>query len=200
MKPILFNTEMVRAILEGRKTVTRRIVKPQPTYSPRDGFSYKGRAYGTDLPPTVKGAGYNLRCAAPYKVGDVLYVRETWNWYRAIDNKKMFIYRADYGEEHKKGYWKPSIHMPKAAARIFLKVTNVRVERLQDMTKEDALKEGINPKLCVNLAHALGKFKTLWNYTINKDQKESYSWEANPYVWVIEFEVITKEEALKYEQ
>lgn len=78
MKPILFNTEMVRAILEGRKTVTRRVVKPQPVYNPNDGFTWKGAAYGTDLPPTEKGATYNFRCAAPCRPGDILYVRETF--------------------------------------------------------------------------------------------------------------------------
>ena len=78
MKPILFNTNMVRAILEGRKTVTRRVVKPQPVYNPNDGFTWKGAAYGTDLPPTEKGATYNFRCAAPCRPGDILYVRETW--------------------------------------------------------------------------------------------------------------------------
>ena len=78
--PILFNTDMVRAILDGRKTVIRRCIKPQPIYSKHDGFSWKGYAYGTDLPPTIKGAAYNFRCAAPFQSRDILYVRETWNY------------------------------------------------------------------------------------------------------------------------
>lgn len=90
IKPILFNADMVRAILEGRKTVTRRVIKPQPTYSQRDGFTWKGGAYGTDLPPTIKGAAYNFRCAAPYQPGDILYVRETW-----LDYAGRFMYKAD---------------------------------------------------------------------------------------------------------
>ena len=224
MKPILFNTEMVRAILEGRKTVTRRVIKPQPTYSPRDGFSYKGRAYGTDLPPTIKGAGYNLRCAAPYKVADVLYVRETWcelskldDFEEIIEDTEEYYYRADGsnptpynyfiidGERRDYPKWKPSIHMPKAAARIFLKVTGVRVERLQDMKLTDFFAEGVKNMCdscnmfpfdkcdtCDREAFTKMCFMALWNSTIKPDQLEYYSWEANPYVWVIEFERIDK--------
>ncbi|MBE5932959.1 MAG: hypothetical protein E7263_06045 [Lachnospiraceae bacterium] len=195
MKPILFNTEMVRAILEGRKTVTRRVINPQPTYSPRDGFSYKGHAYGTDLPPTIKGAAYNLCCAAPYKIGDVLYVRETWGDY---GDGTPLLYKADYPDDattykHDDDIhicdlpkWKPSIHMSKAAARIFLRVTSVRVERLQDIDTADDqefFKEGTADK------HS---FIELWNSTV---KNESQGWYGNPYVWVIEFERIEKSEA-----
>lgn len=208
MKPILFNTEMVRAILEGRKTVTRRVVKPQPTYSPRDGFTWNGAAYGTDLPPTIKGAGYNLaRCVAPFEVGDILYVRETWHKYIKRVGKgetcrlqEFYGYRASIANsEDASEPWKPSIHMPKEAARLFLRVTDVRVERLQDMDKDDFWKEGIKSycdvctveATCINcLEQAEEEFKQLWDSTIKKDQAECYSWSANPYVWVIEFEVV----------
>ena len=84
--------------------------------------------------------------------------------------------------------WKPSIHMPKEAARIWLKVTDVRVERLQEMDKTDALKEGIDPRLCLNLSHALTKFKKIWDSTIKKSDLDIYGWDADPWVWVIEFE------------
>lgn len=231
MKPILFNTEMVRAILEGRKTVTRRVIKPQPTYSPRDGFTWKGGAYGTDLPPTIKGACYNLRCAAPYQVNDILWVRETWlkaddgYYYRADETPHSKRQREEYGYK-----WKPSIHMPKEAARIFLRVTGVRVERLQDITEEQAEAEGIrgytkDGKLYKYAASidwwsefhykhrkifkgnwwqdmprtAKEAFHHLWNSTLGrKDTPEWYAnnWSGNPYVWVIEFEVISKSEAL----
>lgn len=107
--PILFNTEMVRAILDGRKTVTRRVIKPQPIYNIGSGFNWKGYAFGTDLPPTLEGAAYNFQCAAPYQPGDILYV-------------------------------------PKEAARIWLKVTDVRVERLQDITDKEAGREGTQPQ------------------------------------------------------
>lgn len=227
MKPILFNTEMVRAILDGRKTVTRRVVKPQPTYSPRDGFTWNGYAYGTDLPPTIKGAGYNLCSAAPYKVNDILYVRETFfqavGHYLDVSGESVsytypiFEYLAD--GKHTKGHWydkqqsyymvkRPSIHMPKEVARIFLKVTGVRVERLQDMKIEDCEREGLED-LCKGCAELflcdgcmyeggiIGHFEKLWDTTIKKDQLQYYSWDANPYVWVIEFEVIDKAAALK---
>jgi len=209
MKPILFNTEMVRAILEGRKTVTRRAIKPQPTYSPRDGFTWNGGAYGTDLPPTIKGAGYNLRCVAPYKVNDILYVRESW-----VELSSGYEYKAD-GEtiDHLGNYikWRPSIHMPKEAARIFLKVTDVRVERLQDITEEQATKEGCKAgsfefKGAVwgqddtDEWTAIDDFSNVWQSTIKKDQFNKYGWKSNPYVWVIEFEKLefnSMEEALK---
>ena len=199
---------MVRAILEGRKTVTRRVVKPQPQSKYKYKLGYiidstdknnEGRyAFGT-----YEYGGQCCYAKPPYKVGDVLYVRETWTDWSCTEcdgdcisdngitcTAPKYLYKAD-GAEISKG-WKPSIHMPKAAARIFLKVTDIRVERLQDMTKEDALKEGINPKLCVNLAHTLTKFKKLWDSTIKPDQLKYYSWEANPYVWVIEFERVDK--------
>lgn len=221
--PILFNTDMVRAILNGRKTVTRRLIKPQPTYSPCDGFSWKGRAYGTDLPTTIKGAAYNFRCAAPYKPGDILYVRETWgtynrNWWEA----DYFMYRADYTDgattyTHNDGVvcdlpkWKPSIHMPNEAARIWLKVKDVRVERLQDITEEQAYMEGTDPwdEACYENngwhptlldpdsggnPNIIDGFYKLWNSTIKKSDLDRYGWDANPWVWVIEFELCEKPE------
>ena len=196
---------MVRAILEGRKTVTRRVVKPNQFIgiAPDDVRNKTPDGFIKNKPllfkPYCDMSDKELVSSiykSPYNVGDVLYVRETWALESESENyvtgekSTIFAYRAD--PFNRNGNWKPSIHMPKDAARIFLKVTSVRVERLQDMTKEDALKEGINSKLCVNLAHALTKFKKLWNSTIKHDQLECYSWEANPYVWVIEFERIDK--------
>lgn len=226
MKPILFNTEMVRAILEGRKTVTRRVVKPQSknacgfyvTIRTSDG-AFMG-VYDYDENEKM----FDNSQTPPACVGQVLYVRETWtDWSCAecdgdciSDNgigctAPKYLYKAD-GAEINKG-WKPSIHMPKAAARIFLKVTGVRVERLQDMKLTDFFAEGVK-NLCdscnmlpFNKCDTCGReaftkmsFMALWDSTIKPDQLKYYSWEANPYVWVIEFEVITKEEALKYEQ
>lgn len=108
--PILFNTEVVRAILDGRKTVTRRLIKPQPTYDKSGGFNWKGNIYGTDLPPTLKGAAYNFQCAAPYQPGDILYVRETYkknmDGYSGIDFGG-YIYKADcrsgFGDMYNRG-------------------------------------------------------------------------------------------------
>lgn len=195
-KPILFNTEMVKAILEGRKTVTRRLIKPQPTYSPIDGLSWKGYAYGTDLPPTKEGAAYNFLCKAPFKLGDILYIRETWSEWT-----DGYVYRAWLGPFPQPGKasvmkWHPSLHMPKEAARIFLKVKNVRVEQLNDMNLDDFLNEGITlrPEAFNDPENAYWQakdaFSFLWNSTINKSDIALYGWDASPWVWVIEFEQI----------
>lgn len=234
MKPILFNTEMVRAILEGRKTVTRRVIKPQPTYSQNSGFSWKGMAYGTDIPQTFKGAVYNFRCAAPYKVNDVLYVRETFCWcpcwdcgndtlrgcrdktadkFYNTDRKEWgcYGYKASFEDDEQPfDKWKPSIHMPREAARIFLKVIGVRVERLRDITNEQILAEGIDKKQIENRMSQMPEpvdeweracytleWADLWDSTV-KDK--NHSWGGNPYVWVIEFERISKEQAYELDR
>ena len=220
MKPILFNTEMVQAILEGRKTVTRRVVKLDKF---KDGLNlYTGRcALGIGL----FDAKTCMRVTAPpYAAGDILYVRETWRAWSCSEcegdcvadngnghcNGAKYLYKADGEIEGIK--WKPSIHMPKAAARIFLKVTDVRVEQLQDMTsKEDFKKEGIYDDNTYPTDRSIKlhpmcqggwtkeaykeRFEMIWNSTLKKDQLSNYGWAANPYVWVIEFERISKEEA-----
>ena len=197
-KPILFNTEMVKAILEGQKTVTRRCVKAKSknacgffvTTRKSDG-AFMG-VYDYDENEMM----YESPQTQPAYEGDIMYVRETWT----KDNYR-YMYRVNYSEIEKfyrdgkevQLKWKPSIHMPKEAARIFLKVTDVRVEQLQDMDKMDALKEGIDNRLCINLSHALTKFKKLWNSTIKKSDIDLYGWDVNPWVWVIEFERIEVE-------
>ena len=215
--PILFNTDMVRAILDGRKTVTRRPVRYKYSNTEMEMFTNK---YGTrliEIQKDIEGESYGrnpdgstwhklrayIEKNPPYRKGDILYVRET---FRPLSNhpKARFEYAADwstkYFENSKEpnccngGKWKPSIHMPKEAARIWIKVTDVRVERLQDMNKMDAVKEGIDTRCCVNIAHALTKFKKLWNSTIKKSDISLYGWEANPWVWVIEFERCEKPE------
>lgn len=214
MKPILFNTEMVRAILDGRKTVTRRTVsqgKSNPLYHNREKFYrvvdhlnddyknwYAGFYNDNDIFCGATGGRHidAIYFKAPYKVNDILYVRETWCGLPITANGHMrghdiYYYKAD--GDHRpvgwRGNWRPSIHMPKEAARIFLKVTGVRVERLQEMTESDAVREGTKetfPPLAVD------EFRDIWDSTIKKDQLQYYSWDANPYVWVIEFEVIDK--------
>ena len=195
-KPVLFNTKMVFSILENIKGCTRRVIKPQPTYSPHDGFSWKGGAYGTDLPPTIKGAAYNFLCTARYKVGDILYVRETW-----MDYVGRNMYKADcdkYRIESLKlaGFnWHPSLHMPKEAARIFLKVTGVRMERLQDITIDEIRKEGLS-SMAVHAGDkeiAYKEWQLLWDSTIDKKELDQYGWDANPWVWVYEFERVEVE-------
>lgn len=196
IKPILFNTEMVRAILNRRKSCTKRLIKPQPdekhTYPL--GFvndSTERKDIGSFGFGTSELGGSIQYMKPPYHPGDILYVRETW-----YKDKYRYMYRANYSDSEKfyrdgkeiKIKWHPSIHMPKEAARIWLKVTDVRVQRLQDMDKMDAVKEGIDTRLCINLNHALAKFKKLWNSTIKKSDLDRYGWNANPWVWVIEFE------------
>lgn len=195
MKPILFNTEMVRAILEDRKTVTRRVVK-LPSYVKNQGDGrYTLFADGTcyenqhleDIQEYLK---------KPCNPGDVLYVRETWGCYEDFWGDAVgFMYRADFpdgatkyisaGVECDFPKWRPSIHMPKDVARIFLKVKSVRLEQLQDIIPVQALCEGTKeqfPPL------AIDKFRDIWNSTIKKAEIDTYGWDANPYVWAIEFE------------
>ena len=186
-RPILFNTEMVKVILDGRKTCTRRLVKFLPGKNPQwTGYIKDGlMLYNGKNEPCLR--------KAPYQPGDILYVRETWC--SAYGGEKYFYFADKLTNREERlllNYddvkWHPSIHMPKEAARIWLKVTNVKVEQLQEMDKTDALKEGIDPRLCLNLSHALTKFKKIWDSTIKKSDLDIYGWDANPWVWVIEFE------------
>ena len=138
----------------------------------------------------------------PYQPGDILYVRETWSEIKNADGShKKYVYKASdqypFGESRYiiKFNWKPSIHMPKKAARIWLKVTDVRVERLQDITEDGAKEEGANFKNGKNVGleekmrrTAIERFAEIWNSTIKKTDIDRYGWDANPWVWVIEFE------------
>lgn len=185
-KPILFNTEMVEAILEGRKTVTRRVIK-QNIVNCCD-FDTDGTICGCC---DKDGDWYEIEDFAPYQIGDILYVRETWSkssfgYIYRTDNLQMI---TDNDEELEDVKWHPSIHMPKEAARIWLKVTDVRVERLQDMKTEAFYKEGVILAPFDNADDiAKSDFVELWDSTIKKQDLDRYRWDANPYVWVIEFE------------
>jgi hypothetical protein len=204
-RPILMSAPMVRAILAGQKTQTRRIVKPQPRScdhslwpdAPKSGPWMRddiGEFYcgtcgnGVEVAGTKSGVR-GLRC--PHgQPGDRLWVRETWAW----PGEEQFIYRADpwaaelvekwkTDPNYPQVSWKPSIHMPRRASRITLEVTGVRVERLQDISEEDARAEGCaewqsTSMLCL----ATDAFKTLWT-KINGAE----SWAANPYVWCVSF-------------
>lgn len=191
IKPILFNTEMVRAILDGRKTCTRRLVKPQPDEKLTFplGFvtdSTEKKEVGCFGFGINEYGGFIQYAKLPYQTGDILYVRETWKkapngYYYYEDWQKDDI--ADVTK------WKPSIHMPKEAARIWLKVTDVRVERLQDMTDDDAEAEG-----CFDYTSTALGFFDVWDSTIKKSDLDRYGWNANPWVWVIKFERCEKPE------
>lgn len=190
IKPILFNTEMVRAILDGRKTCTRRICKDANEYTVPDMEFYNAdkRTYAVhnfaDKKHTEQLSIAERTC--PICPGDIMYVRETWKkapngYYYYEDWQKDDI--ADVTK------WHPSIHMPKEAARIWLKVTDVRVERLQDMTDDDAEAEG-----CFDYTSTALGFPDVWDSTIKKSDIDRYGWDANPWVWVIEFERCKKPE------
>jgi len=230
MKPILFNSEMVLAIKRGRKTVTRRLVKPRY----RDGEASFAVVF-------EKHSGKYVRieyldehdCETrymrePYNRGDILYVRETW-----AEMPYGFVYKAD--DEEPEGWdsldrWRPSIHMPKEAARLFLRVKSIRAEQLQEITNEQALQEGVPDEWpmnevycpvckgegivgyfhtktlghmsidCPHCKNAADRFGHLWDSTITQADLDFHGWTANPWVWVIEFEVITKEEAIHYNE
>jgi len=210
MKPILFNTEMVRAILDGRKTCTRRIVKQQQLvgllpdkckngvpeqFLKEKKLMFKPYCDMTDIELI------NTAYKALYQPGDILYVRETWH-----KGLERYIYRADYSDTEKfyrdgkeiGMKWHPSLHMPKEAARLFLCVTNVRVERLQEITPQGAWKEGARCSCLHPVPDCAGNkttFVNIWNSTIKKSDLDFYGWDANPYVWVIEFERRDKPES-----
>lgn len=185
INPILFNTEMVRAILDGRKGATRRIVKgfiPDDAVWGYTAFTHK--VYISCRGTFADGDGEKF-FKLPCEPGDILYVRETWkkapNGYYYYEDWQ----RNDIADITK---WKPSIHMPKEAARIWLKVMNVRVERLQEITEVQAQAEGCNSGLLTGACTARGQFEDLWNSTVKKSDIDRYGWDANPYVWVISFE------------
>lgn len=187
VRTILFNTEMAKAILDGRKTCTRRLVKFLPRENPQwTGYIKDGlMLYNGKNEPCIR--------KVPCQQGDILHVRETWC--SAYDGEKFF-YLADKLTSREERLllnyddvkWHPSIHMPKEAARIWLKVIDVRIERLQDITETQAKAEGCNSGLLTGPCTARGQFENLWNSTIKKPDVDKYGWSANPWVWVIEFE------------
>lgn len=191
IKPILFSTEMVQAILEGRKKMTRR-TKGIPNFKHDDYTCFDVRN-GWFWFYSYKCSFDRIKLKAPYYIGDILWVRESFFIYS--DN--VFLYKADLIRYLTKG-WRPSIHMPKEACRIFLKVTDVRCERLHEITEQDAIDEGIlyygkgvGAKTQFKNYYDTGgwfqnpimSFESLWA-KINGQA----SWDANPYVWVISFE------------
>lgn len=205
-KPILFSAPMVRAILNGRKSQTRRLIKPQPD------CPYVGTDHWHDSPRGSDTLGPIRRI--PYAPGEVMWVRETWMPCASIDSfltdTNLYAYKADYVDGDTPGKWRPSIHMPKEAARLFLRVTDVRAERVQDIAFLDALDEGIKADFvppdgwleddAIAIAGAMraqngaiDAFRALWD-TLNA--KRGYGWDANPWVFVHTFERISKNEAM----
>jgi hypothetical protein len=207
MKPILFSTPMVQAILDGRKTMTRRVINNRDIlklllYGQGDGYIDEMLTGNLDM--------------AQYKVGDVLWVRETWNCIPVHDglshsieerqaNKTVGVigydywYKADDRDDNSDNKWRPSIFMPREAARIFLRVKAVRAERVQEITEADAIAEGISTLRELQGLETIGRgprenyakhlFCETWD---SLNAKRGYGWGKNPFVWVIEFERIDK--------
>ena len=211
MKQTLFNTEMVQAILAGRKSQTRRPIDWDISNS-MDGDVASGYFVQTD------GGLMDSLELCKYQKGDILYVRETWKieWLDDNELEMAITYEADEIWEYikftpnrfskfkkyydKKG-WQPSIFMPKEAARIFLKVTDVRIERVQDINPENSIAEGLNvccdckehggcylPNVCAYLPNT---FKKVWNPIY---KSKGYGWDTNCWVWIIEFERCEKQD------
>jgi len=192
-RPIIFSSEMVKAILEGRKTQTRRTRGlNEINKNPDDWVVHHIDGTEWEFKNTKNLADYHINC--PYgKIGDRLWVRETWAIIDAklpmlpyVDGIKT-IYRADNKKEYNKIKWHPSIFMPRKFSRITLEITNIRVERVQDITAKDAYAEGARCDCLKPVDICKGNidnFKKLWN-SIN--EKKGYGWNKNPWVWVPEW-------------
>lgn len=226
IKPILFNTEMVRAILDGRKSCTRRLIKPQQFNGllpdkcknavPEEFLKEKKmmfKPYCDMTDSELISTAYN----SPYQPEDILYVRETWERFecwncegdergncpkepkKSVWDKTCgcYMYRAT-DEISGDAKWHPSIHMPKEAARIWLRVTDVRIERLQEINAGSALAEGADKYIRtngeLNESMTITSFIGIWNSTIKKGDLDYHGWDANPFVWVVSFERCKKPE------
>lgn len=249
MKGMLFNTEMVRAILAGRKTITRRVIKPQPkmrlsyciggygagkwNYPSPHVHEYWGDEWRIPDGLVLTEEDRDMLWTPPCRTGDILYVRETWcrHGNPKAGRPMHYDYKADREDPRfdDSGFiaeWRPSIHMPKEAARLFLKVTSVTVRRLQEMSMNDCLAEGVKLSLngltsgngqklaaehndrSVSISGitpdgkrgAMKPFIDLWNSTLSKKDVDLYGWDANPFVWEIEFRRISREEAFCEDQ
>jgi len=205
-KPILFNAEMVRAILAGKKTQTRRVIKPVEhcaRFELSEGWPEAGPCW---LPTSNSGKvgifnKYFHRCPYGARYG-VLWVRETWRlaaqctrYYKADGGFTLgsFVDYERASERVKSGAWIPSIHMPRAVCRLELMVAAVRVERVQDITEEDAKAEGVTAEIDLPqyIARYSTAFRRLWDSVNGKPRNDGVdiSWAANPWVWVVEFKV-----------
>jgi len=212
MKPIIFSTPMVQAILDERKTQTRRVIKPQPV---KKGAFWTLGGAGWNGNSVVPVYGHSLYNRMPYKPGDALWVREAFAdipetspgnlHYKADANKADLTWFKEEGWK-----WRPSIYMPREAARIFLRVTDVRVERLLDITETDAMREGFEVKIkskTVNGNVYNGSTTAREGFLLYWDDLYAYkdvpkgeifgpkASHKNPWVWAYEFKRIAKEEA-----
>lgn len=189
-KPIIFNTNDVRAILDERKSVTRRKIKdiPENTYRvmPVDESTWEAY-YGAKIGDLILDLYEEIR--PPYQIGDILYVREAWaEW---LKTPSTYAYKADGCDLYRRDgdyftpKWRPSIHMPKEAARIFLRVTDVWIERLQEILKSPP---GPDNQVVREGCEYTCDFIATWENTIKKSDRARYGWDASPWVYVISFE------------
>lgn len=201
-RPILFSSEMVRAILEGRKTQTRRAMKRQPECKGALLKTPGGEMHHIWPHQAEDGRMVDYFCKCPYGLpGDRLWVRETWDFVVWDSASVLVLYGADGGQSrplcYPKGWnpmmynyerWRPSIYMPRWASRIELEITNIRVERVKEISNADARAEGVGwwQPVGGEKDYRL-EYSMLWN-RINA--KRGYGWASNPWVWVIEFRVI----------
>lgn len=209
MKSLIFTSNSIRAILEGRKSQTRRIIKPQPDWVENpiieNGYAIANSPYQTD--------NFDIEFSAEaiklkFQPGDIIYAKETWT--EIIEESVGFyeiLYKADCREDYAKNIkgWKSPLFMPEKVARIFLEITGVRVERLQDISEEDAIAEGL---LMNDMPHVgwywmrnvyctdnpIYAYEKLWQSIHGKD-----SWEKNPWLFVYEFQVKESEEGIEDE-
>lgn len=184
-RPILFSAPMVRALLAGTKTQTRRVAKNLPHESEYEPGLFSMMVVRDGKLMEATGGVGMLKPLCPYgQPGDRLWVRETWTEWEGT-----FLYRADFEGCEVAWKWTPSIHMPRKSSRITLEVTAVRVERLQDISEEDAKAEGAGGERYIGQGfdHCVHReaYRTLWN-----DINGPGSWDANPWVWVVEFKFI----------
>ncbi|MFA5378198.1 MAG: hypothetical protein WC455_20765 [Dehalococcoidia bacterium] len=215
--PILMSTTMIQAILDGRKTQTRRVIKPQPTIS-ACGLILHGaewlEQYMTSENEIVHIGDYSKRHRCPYgQVGDHLWCKETWASDCTCENPECngVIYKAGYAGKIIPDKWRPSIFLPRKFSRLTLEITEIRVQRVQEITDKEIQAEGVevtffepgefgiaNPCATgvVDLPNgytiyttARGCFTALWNSINGK----KYPWESNPYVWAITFKVIRQQ-------
>ena len=215
--PIIFGGPQVRAILDGRKTQTRRVIKPQPVKIGDDSWQYKNEVFGwgESLRDHLFHNEYGGKDLCPYGgvymdgTGDRLWVRETWGCLdadhprcpggRKPQEGDRIVYRANPADDYQWGSgkpsqgsfcWRPSIHMPRWASRITLEVTAVRVERVQEISEADARAEGIEPRRAGQDAYGdpIKTHRTGFVYAWQEiNAKRGHSWESNPWVWVVEF-------------
>ena len=197
--PILFSGEMVRPILDGRKTQTRRIIKPQPIINKHDRVVYWNentrKVINEDLGEPIGEWRSIAKLFGKYKVGDRLWVRETWLLYNHMGTFMGNIpkqppedlsvgYKADGLDKEDLFSWRSPIHIPKWAARIWLEITGIRVERVQEITVLDAQAEGVIKKETTACNLTIDMFQRFWD---SLNAKRGFGWDKNPWVWCISF-------------